>query len=237
MKDLVIVGAGSIANEVLSFIKKYNLYNVICFAVDRQYMNTDRLFDLPVYPLDELKKMVPIDETEFFIAIAFYNYMNKYKREMYERLKPQGYKFANLISPKADVCSSSIGEGNWINDYAYLAFGSKIGNNNTFVQHSIVSHSTQMADHNVVSARAIIAGSCLIGNQNYFGVNSTVFNKLKIGNKCIVGGGSVVKKDLPDFTMVVAPDSYYKQCDEDKIETYISLEHIKKSNQKFKENN
>ena len=131
MKEkLVIVGVGTHSEDVVNFIQEFDLFDIICFTVDRDYIVSNKYMGRPVYPFEELEKYVNPAEVKVFIAISWFNYMNKYKRLKYEQLKSRGFHFANLISPLAVVNSSAIGEGNWIHNFAVLSFDSKIGDNN-----------------------------------------------------------------------------------------------------------
>ncbi len=207
MKEkLVIVGIGSLAPEVYSFVKKYSLYEVIGFSVDQKYV-IDSFEGLPVYPLEKLESYVDKDTTKVFVAISWFNKFNKFKREKFENLKARGFHFANLISPNAIVSTESIGEGNWIHDGAIIDYGVKIGNNNNILLGVLVGHYSSLGDHNVLAGRANIAGDTSIGNGCYFGLASIVFNRLSLGDYCLVGGGSIVRKDLPDYSIVTSPES------------------------------
>lgn len=221
-EKLVIIGIGSLTPEVVDFINKYNLYNIIGFSVDKKYIKTEEYMGAPVYPLENLSDFVNPQEVKVFVAISWYNYLNRYKRLKFEFLKSKGYHFANLISPLASVNCSSIGEGNWIMDFAYLGYESIIGDNNTFCAFSLIGHFTQIGNHNVLSGRASIAGNNHIGDQNYFGFCSVVFNKLQIGNKCLIGGGSVVNQDVVSFTVTKAPEPIFKHVKEKHIEQFLS---------------
>lgn len=42
-----------------------------------------------------------------------------------------------------------------------------------------------------------------IGKNCFIGVNSLICPGVRIGNQCVIGGGSVVTKDIPDHSMAV----------------------------------
>lgn len=229
-EKLIIVGVGSIAPEVVAFVNRYNLYDIEGFTVDEKYLKSKEYMGKPVYPLERIEDFVD-KKVKFFIAISWYNYMNRYKRQKYEYLKSLGYSFANLISPLASVKCEIIGEGNWLMDYSCLGYGTQIGNNNTFCVFSMVAHYSVIGNHNVLSGRATIAGNTVIGDQNYFGICSCVFNKIVLGNKNLIGGGSIVKKDLGNCTIVTAPDSKYIQTTEKAVEFCLTPKSVEIVNQ------
>ena len=42
-----------------------------------------------------------------------------------------------------------------------------------------------------------------VGNDVWIGANTTVLDGVRIGNGCVVGAGSVVTRDVPDYSVVV----------------------------------
>ena len=223
MKEcLVIVGVGTHSEDVVYFVQKYDLFDIVCFTVDRKYIVSNEYMGKPVYPFEELEKYVNPADVKVFVAISWFNYMNKYKRQKFEQLKARGFHFANLISPLASVNCTSIGEGNWIQDFVSVGFDTQIGDNNTICVQSQVGHHTIMGSHNVLAGRASIAGRSVMGNQNFLGFCSVVFNELTIGNKNLIGGGAIVRNSLPDFTITTAPESHTKQATEKSLEFIIS---------------
>lgn len=49
----------------------------------------------------------------------------------------------------------------------------------------------------------VLSETVQIGNDVWIGMNSTVLPGIKIGNGAIIGAGSVVTKDVPDYAIVV----------------------------------
>lgn len=230
MENLVIVGIGHMAKEVMYFVNKYKLYNIQAFAVDQKYL-CPSFEGYPVYPLERLEQYVDKDSVKVFVAILWYNSLNKVKRKKFEYLKEKGFCFANLISPLASINTSIIGEGNWICDFTEIGYNAQVGDNNVFLSHIIFAHNSSIGDHNVLTGRTIIAGSSKIGNQNYFGISSSVFNRIEIGNMCIVGGGSIVKNNLQDYSIVVSPDSVIKKGSKKLNEFIISTKGLNALNE------
>ena len=230
MKEkIVIVGTGSASSEIISFIERYDLFEIIAFSQNEDRMTETVYHGAPIYPLEKLEDYIDKENTKLFLAISWYHRMNSLKRRMFEALKARGFSFANLVYPSADIYTDDIGEGNWFCDHAYISYGCKVGDNNTFLPYSFLGHYSDVKSHSIIGARSNVAGHVTIGNQVYIGIGATIFNKISIGDKCLVGGGAVVKRHLPDYSLVVVPDCIVKQKDSDSIEGYISLDHIKKT--------
>lgn len=82
--------------------------------------------------------------------------------------------------------------------------GSTFIGEGTKIDHGVhIAHNVHVGRYNTIAAHCVIEGSCVIGNHNTFGANVTVQRKVKIGNNCIIGSGSVVTKDVADFSVIV----------------------------------
>lgn len=46
-------------------------------------------------------------------------------------------------------------------------------------------------------------GNIVIGNDVWIGMNATIMDNVRIGDGCVIGAGSVVSKDVPDYAIVV----------------------------------
>ena len=70
-----------------------------------------------------------------------------------------------------------------------------------------------------VSQQGISAAPIVIGSGSWIGANSIVTAGVRIGNHCIVAGGSIVTKDVPDYSIVAGnPARVIKQYDSGKKE-------------------
>jgi len=56
---------------------------------------------------------------------------------------------------------------------------------------------------------AYLAGAVSVGDFSTVGSNATIFPGVSIGNNCFVGAGSVVRKDIPDNSMVIGNPSRF----------------------------
>lgn len=225
MEKLIIIGAGVWASEITHFVECYKLYEIVGYAVNKEYL-VEEYLGKKVYPLEELDKLID-KETKLFISISWHQKLSDVRRDMFNSLKAQGFEFANLIAPTAIVKVAEMGEGNWISDGAQIGYNTVIGNNNIILSQSLIGHYTVLGNHNALSGRACIGGTCSIGDQNYIGMNATVFNELHIGYKNIIGAGAILKDDITDFTMVSAPESMVKKTKEKVVNLAVSAEFLK----------
>ena len=235
MEKLVLVGTSSLAPQTLDFVERYQLFDVIGFTVNKAYIKEPVFLGKPVFPIEELDKHIDKDNVKLFSTVTWYNYLNRERKKIFDQLKGAGYKFANLISPHALVYTEDLGEGNWIHDFAHIGYGVHIGNDNVIRMKCMIGHDSVIGDHNFFAVNSIVGGHDYFNDCCFVGLNALIHNRVAVGNKCVIGGGAIVKKDLPDFSLVVADNSFVKQCDEEKIESYISPKHFQRSVEEFKE--
>ena len=233
MEKLVLVGTSSLAAQTLDFIERYQLFDVIGFTVNEAYINDPVFLGKPVFPIEELDKHIDKDNVKLFSTVTWYNYLNRERKKIFDLLKASGYNFANLISPHALVYTKDIGEGNWIHDFAHIGYGVHIGDDNVFRMKCMIGHDSVVGNHNFFAVNSIIGGHDYFNDCCFVGLSALVHNRVVVGNKCVIGGGAIVKRDLPDFSLCVADNSFVKQCDEEKIESYISPKHFQRSVEDF----
>lgn len=222
MKRLIIIGTSTTAATILQFVQHYKLFNVIGFAVNKSYLTADEYCGLPVYPIEELDTIINKDNDLIFVAIQW-NKLNAERRSVYEKLKCEGWHFANLVSPHAVVNGQLIGDNCWIADNAIIDFGATIGNDVYVKIAAFVADNTTIHDHCFIGAKSTIGGGCTIGEQTFVGLNSTIFDCTTIGRKCLVGACTIVKRNLPDFTRCKTSSDTceIKQFGEDEIESKL----------------
>lgn len=233
MEKLVLVGTSSLAAQTLDFVERYQLFDVIGFTVNEAYIKEPIFLGKPVFPIEELDKHIDKNSVKLFSTVTWYNYLNRERKKIFELLKGEGYKFANLISPHALVYTEDLGEGNWIHDFAHIGYGVHIGDDNVIRMKCMIGHDSVIGNHNFFAVNSIVGGHDYFNDCCFIGLNSLIHNRVAVGNKCVIGGGAIVKKDLPDFSLVVADNSFVKQCDEAKIESYISPHHFQRTVEDF----
>lgn len=201
MKNLVIVGIAETAWRVYQFVNRHNLFNVIGFAADKQYIKAPTYCGKPIFDIENLHNHINVHEDYIFVAI-FWNHVNADRRGLYERMKSYNmYKFASLISPLASV-RGSFGENCWINDFVVIQEAATIDDNVYVMDSALIGHKSTVHSHSFIAIKSTISGACSIGEQTFIGTSALIFDRTKIGDKCIVGGGTIVKRNVPSYTRV-----------------------------------
>lgn len=198
MNNIIIIGVGATAKRIYRFIEMYKLFNVIGFAVDKEYSNSDEFMGLPVYCIEEMRDIVTKSDALLFIAV-FWNNLNRDRKLLYERLKNEGYKFANVISPYARIRGNISGDNCWINDYVVIQSDAEIKNDVFIMDSALIGNEAVIGNHTFI-APGKIGGGAVLGEQCFVGINAVVFDDTIIGDRCIIGACTAVKRNVPDNT-------------------------------------
>lgn len=211
MERIVIIGTSSTAADIYQFIRKYALYEVLGFAVDKQYLKETSFWGLPVFATEQLDEILDKEKDFVFVAMQW-NKLNADRRKVYERLKEKGFRFANLVSPTAIVNGQLRGENCLVFDLVSIEFNTTIGNNVFVKGGAFVGPVTRVADHCFIGAKSVVGGGVELGEQSFVGLGAVVFDDVKIGRKCLVGAATVLKRNLEDCSVYkTSLESYVKK--------------------------
>ena len=223
MENLVIVGIGTNSRLALSFIKYHNLFNVIGFAVNKDYYSCDTFEGYPVYSLEELEDNIGSKDGYSLFISLLWNHLNADRRKLYDYCKNQGFKLANLISPLAIIRSEIKGDNCWIQDQVVIQNDTVIGSNVAIMAGALIGADCNVGSHCFFGAHSLLAGGCTLGEQSFIGLKATVFDDTNIGKKCIIGACTAVKRNMPDYSKYITSSDniVIKQYDEAEIESKL----------------
>lgn len=230
MKDnLIIVGTGPNAEHIYSFIQDYDLFNVIGFAVNKEYITNTEFLGLPVYAIEDLDTIIDKEKTFVFIALLW-NRLNADRKKLYLELKEKGFRFANVISPRASIRGKIEGDNCWIHDFVVIQNDAVIKNNVAMMAYTLVGDNCVIGNHCFCGAKSTIGGGSIVGDQTFIGLSCTIFDDTKIGEKCILGACTAVKRNVPDYSLYkTASDNFVvKQYEEDSIEEKLMFKKNKR---------
>jgi sugar O-acyltransferase (sialic acid O-acetyltransferase NeuD family) len=115
----------------------------------------------------------------------------------------QGAIFTNFIHPSVNLFMTQIGIGNYIQEGVVTQADVIIGDNSSIHMGSLIGHETIIGDSVFIAHGVSISGCCTIGDGCFIGTNATILPRISIGKWSVVGAGSVVTKDIPDYSVVV----------------------------------
>jgi sugar O-acyltransferase (sialic acid O-acetyltransferase NeuD family) len=203
-EQIVIFGAGEIAELAHFYFTHDSNLEVVAFTVDEAYLKQEEFCGRPVVAFERIGDAFPPDRFGFFAAVS-YTKLNAVRAEKVAAARSKGYRIASYLSSQATVFAGFelkencfILEDNTIQPFARVGANVTLWSGNHIGHHSIIEDDVFIASHVVVS------GGVRIGQGSFVGVNVTLRDHVTIGQKCVLGAGALVLEAQPDFS-VVAP--------------------------------
>lgn len=202
-RKLVLIGDSAFAEVAYEYFTHDSEYEVVAFAVEREYLRREELFGLPVVPFEELPSRFAPREHEFYAALV-YTQGNALRTRLYETAREMGYRPASYVSPRAFVWRNvTLGEHCFIFEGNVLQPFARIGANVVLWSGNHIGHHSSIGDHCFVSSHVVVSGFVHIGPSCFLGVNATFANNLTVGGRCVIGAGALVLGDVDEGQTVV----------------------------------
>ena len=175
---MIIIGAGIIGKLVIDIIKENDLL-VEGFIDD--FLTEENYLGFPI--LGSIDDLIQSEEKfkkfEFVLAIGD----NDNRLMIYNRLKPFGFVFKNIISNKAIISEScEIDSGNIVFPLSYIGSNTKIGSFNIVFSGVVINHDNIIGDFCFIPPNVSLGGFSKLAD----------FTKLKMNE--VVNSHSIVNK-------------------------------------------
>jgi sugar O-acyltransferase (sialic acid O-acetyltransferase NeuD family) len=193
MADIVIFGAGDIAQLAHFYLTKDSPHRPVAFTIDSAYIKESTFQGLPVVPFEEIEARLPPASHKMFIAVS-YSAVNKVRAAKYDEAKQKGYELISYVSSKATYWGTPIGDNCFIFEDNTIQPFCKIGNNVTLWSGNHIGHHSTIGDHCFISSHVVISGGVVVEPYCFIGVNATVRDHVTIGERCVVGMGAMIAK-------------------------------------------
>jgi sugar O-acyltransferase (sialic acid O-acetyltransferase NeuD family) len=197
---LTIFGNGQQAELAYFYFKNDSNYTVESFCIDGSYIKESTFNQLPVIPSEEITKYAPASDFNLFISLG-YTDINKLRKEKFELYNKTDYNLVSYIHSSCINYSSKIGKNCFILENTTLQPCTIIDDNTCIFTTSHIGHHTRVGKHCYI-AGGIISGNVSIDDETFIGAQCVVRDNITIGKKCILGMGSVVMNNVPDYGIV-----------------------------------
>lgn len=194
-RKLIIIGDSSFAEVACEMFDAAGEYDVVGFAVHRQYLRRESLLGRPVHVLEEIGQTHPPAEADAFVAIA-YRELNRARTRLCAEVKGRGYRLISYVSPQASVWRNvTIGENCFIFENNVLQPFVTIGNNVILWSGNHIGHHAVLDDNIFIASHVVISGHVHVGANCFLGVNATVADTVKIAADNWIGPNTLITKD------------------------------------------
>jgi sugar O-acyltransferase (sialic acid O-acetyltransferase NeuD family) len=203
-QQIIVFGAGDIAELADFYFTHDSEYEVAGFTVDGAYLKQSEFRGRPVVPFEQVGEQFPPSAYGFFVAVS-YARLNAVRAEKVAAARAKGYRLVSYLSSRATVFpgfepkqNSFILEDNTIQPFV------SVGANVTLWSGNHIGHHSVIEDDVFLASQVVVSGGVRIGQGSFVGVNVTIRDHVTIGKQCVLGAGALVLEDQPDFS-VVAP--------------------------------
>lgn len=204
-RKLIIGGDTAFAEIAYEYFTHDSDYEVVAFAVEREYLKRESLFNLPVLPFETLEQEADPAEHSVYVA-SVYTQLNRLRARLSQQAKAKGYALASYVSSKAFVWRNvTLGEHCFIFEDNTVQPFVTVGNNVVMWSGNHIGHHSTIRDNCFISSHVVISGFVDVGENCFLGVNATVANNLSIGRDCWVGPGAMILRDTPEATFYKPP--------------------------------
>ena len=205
MKDLVIVGAGGTAADVIAIVEAANRagagYKCIGLLDDNPALCGQTCWGLPV--LGSLADAGRFPSAFFVDCLGSPRSYCKREAILAEKGLPLE-RFETLIHPAAVIAGSCrIGAGSIIYPNVVLMANVVLGRHVTVLAGTVMNHEVAVGDFSIITSGVNISGRVRLGKACYIGSGSAIIQDACIGDGALVGMGSVVIRDVAPHAVVV----------------------------------
>lgn len=202
MKNAVIIGAGTQGQVYASYLKEAGI-NIIGFIDDNPDLVGEDVIDIPVIGmykdlfLDEFKNKIQ----DVYCPIG----VNAVRVEYLSTLKREGYGIPGFLHHTVSIAPDvTIGEAVYMLAGNIVMPHTTIGNYIMINMDSTIAHHVTLEDGVFMSSGVNIGALINVRKNAYIGMGVTAMTGVKeIGKETLIGAGTVIIKDVPEYTTVV----------------------------------
>ncbi len=200
--NVLILGAGghgqTVADALLRVARAGGPMRPVGFLDDTPALQDWDYCGVPV--LGRLERIADVGHDGIIVAIGD----NRARRRLFLRLQSAGRQFVSVIHPTAVVAFDvEIGPGCYIGANAVVGPAARIGANTIVNGVGGLGHHSRIGDHVHVGPGVVAAGGVHVGEGTQIGLGTNIVPKCSIGRWSVVGGGSLVARDIPDGVLAL----------------------------------
>jgi sugar O-acyltransferase (sialic acid O-acetyltransferase NeuD family) len=206
-RKLVIVGDRVFAEIAHEYFTHDSPFEVVAFAVERDFLRGDRFRDLPMVAFEDLAETYDPADHSVYVAVTYLQF-NRVRARLAAAAKAQGYALASYVSTRAFVWRNvELGEHCFIFEDNTVQPFVRIGSNVVMWSGNHIGHHSRIGDNCFISSHVVVSGGVDIGDNTFIGVNSTLVNDITVGVDCWIGPAVAVTRDVAEDSFLTPPRS------------------------------
>lgn len=204
MADIVLFGAGQIAEVAKCYIDAHSEDRLVAFTVDAAYKHGDSFHGLPLVAWEDLEAHYPPGQVKLLGPLS-YRRLNDLRRDRHREGKARGYEFASFIHPASHIYTRDIGENAFILENNVIQPFVTIGQGVMMWSGNHIGHHSTIGDYCFFASQVGLGGAVAVGECCFFAGKAGVETGVSIGDACFLGTGAVARKDLAAGAVLLTP--------------------------------
>lgn len=199
MKKCVIVGAGTYGQVYAEYLKEQ--YEIVGFIDDNSTIKNTSINGIKVLGNFEFLLKEISTSIEVFVPIG----SNKIRVNLLKKLIDSGFETPSFIHSNTDIHPSVV-----IGKAVYILGATNVMPLSIIEDFTMISMGVNVAHHanvgegSFLSQGSNIGASISLSKYSFVGIGSTIMTGVRtIGESALIGAGSVIIKDVPDYAVVV----------------------------------
>ena len=220
-RDIVIFGAGQIADVARVYIDRHGPDRIVGFTVDEAYRKSDTFAGRPLVSWEALESAFPPDGRVQLLGPLSFRELNAFRTARYLEGKRRGYGFASFVHPSCHVYTEHIGDNCFILENNTLQPFVEIGDNVIMWSNNHIGHHSRIGDHCFLSSQVGVSSNVVIGPGCFIAGQAGIEYGVTIGANSYVGAGTVVLEDLPPNSAVPASASAVARYPSQRLKRFL----------------
>lgn len=202
MENIFLFGASDHCKYTIDIIEREGKYK-IAGIFDKKLLPGDTFYSYKVLGyIDELLQLSKsLNISKGIVAIGD----NFTRMKLANDIKSiiQDFKFVNAIHPSVIIGKNSkIGDGCVFMAGVILNNDCLIGDHVFIATKSSVDHDSMISNYSSLSPGVTTGGRIAIGECTAIGIGATILHYRNIGSNCVIGGSSLINKDVQDNSVI-----------------------------------
>jgi sugar O-acyltransferase (sialic acid O-acetyltransferase NeuD family) len=205
MIDVVILGAGGTAREVLSWLAEPGdrapAYRCVGMLDDDDTLQGTQVVSARV--VGRIADARQWSTARFVDALGGPRSF-RWRSSIVARAGVAHDRFETIVHPAAYVSPTSrLGMGCLVFPHATIGAGVTLGHHVTVLPGAVLNHDAHVGDFTIIASGVSISGNVVIGRSSYLGTACCIIGGISIGDEALIGMGAVVLEDVAAGVTVV----------------------------------
>jgi len=198
-----LIGIGANNPETIRMIKMVKLkdptFEFLGFIDNDEAKKGKNYFGFPVFGGSDTIPQLLGNEV-FFVNLITRDCVTRYETSL--QASAFGAQFGNFIHPSVNLEMVDLAVGNYIQESVVLQAGVRLGYNSSIHIGTLVGHESIVGNSVFIAHGCNISGLVRVKDGVFIGAGATVLPRITIGEWTVIAPGSVVRKDVPSYSLV-----------------------------------